>query len=110
MAKLADFTVTGKSGEKYKFEVYPKDSSWNEVAAVYLVTKRTIKPDGVGSHAHIYVGPTDNLKERFASHHKENCFTTREANCGCVLQVSSEQARLAIEADILAGDNWPCNV
>ena len=110
MAKLADYTVAGRSGETYKFEVYPKDSSWNEVAAVYLVTKRTIKPDGVGGqHENIYVGQTENIKARFASHDKENCFAARQANCVCVLQVSSEQARLAIEADILAGGRWPCN-
>ena len=109
MAKLADYTVTGKSGEQYRFEVYPKDSIWNEVAAVYLVTKRTIKPDGIGSHVHIYIGETENLKNRFASHDKEGCFTKHGANCVCVLQVSSGQARLAIEADILAGSDWPCN-
>ena len=109
MAKLADYTVTGKSGEKYTFGVYRKESSWNEVAAVYLVTKRTIKPDGGGSHAHIYVGQTDNLQQRFSSHHKEECFKSHGANCICVLQISSEQSRLAVEADILGKGKWPCN-
>ncbi len=109
MAKLADYPITGKSGEKYTFEVFRKDSLWNEVAAVYLVTKRTIKADGGGSHTHIYVGQTENLKERFANHHKEECFTQHGANCVCVFQVSSEQSRLAIEADILAAGEWPCN-
>jgi len=109
MAKLADYTVKGKSGQEYKFEVYPKDSSWNEIPAVYLVTKRTIKPDGGGSHTHIYVGQTDNLKTRHASHHKEECFAKHGANCICVFQVSSEQARVAIESDIVAAGGWPCN-
>jgi hypothetical protein len=109
MAKLADYPVTGKSGAKYTFEVYHKDSSWNEVGAVYLVTKRTIKPDGGGEHMHIYVGQTENLKERFANHQKEECFASHGANCVCVSQVSSEQSRLAIEADILAEGKWPCN-
>jgi predicted GIY-YIG superfamily endonuclease len=109
MAKIADYTVAGKSGQKYTFEVYAFDSSWGEVAVVYLVTKRTKKPDGGGSHAHIYVGQTDNLKERFGSHHKADCFTSHGANCLCVLQESSEERRLAIESDILDGGNWPCN-
>ena len=50
MAKLADHTETAKSGQKYTFEVYPKYSSWNEVAAAYLVTNRAIKAAGGDSH------------------------------------------------------------
>ena len=109
MSKIADYTVTGESGKVYTFEVYSYDASWNEVAAVYLVTKRMQKPDGGGSHTHIYVGQTDNLKERFSGHHKEDYFVLSDANALCVLQESSEQHRRRIESDILAGGNWPCN-
>ena len=107
-AKKANYTVSGKSGTKYTFGVYDSPGEWREVAGVYLITKRTVT-DGTGSHSHIYVGETDNLKERHASHHKEDCFQQHDANCLCFLAESSEQKRRAIEADVLAGGRWPCN-
>ena len=109
MPKLADYTVTGKSGKEYTFEVYSYDASWNEVAAVYMVTKRVKKPAGGGSHTRIYVGQTDNLKERFSGHHKEDCFVLYDGNALCVLQESSEQRRRLIESDVRGAGNWPCN-
>ena len=36
MSKIADLEIVGASGIKYSFEVYPLNSSWNEVGAVYL--------------------------------------------------------------------------
>jgi hypothetical protein len=109
MAKIATLTIAGKSGTQYEFEVYPLDSTWNEVAAVYTVTKRTVSKEGKGTHDYIYVGQTENLKERHDNHHKVDCFKRHAANCLCTHQVQSEQRRLAVEADILAGHTWPCN-
>lgn len=109
MAKIADYSVTGASKRIYTFEVYPYNSQWNEVAAVYVVTKRTPKTGGGGSHTNIYVGQTDNLKERHSGHHKEDCFKSEGANCLSVLREDSEEKRLDIESDILEGGYWPCN-
>jgi hypothetical protein len=49
MAKLAAATFTGKTGS-YNFEVYPADTSFNAVGAVYILTKREVGPDGKGRH------------------------------------------------------------
>ena len=46
MAKIADYTVTGKSGQRYAFGVYLYDMPWREIPAVLLVTRRTEKPNG----------------------------------------------------------------
>lgn len=109
MAKLSDIEIAGKSGTKYSFGVYPYATDWKEIGAVYVVTKRTVKPDGSGTHTFIYVGQTDNLKERHASHHKADCFENMEANCLCVCVEGSEKMRLTIESDLLASRSWPCN-
>ena len=109
MSKLGSLEIAGASGTKYSFAVYSLDTSWNEVAAVYVVTKRTPKPGGGASHSFIYVGQTDNLKERHMNHHKAECFTKHGANCLCVLVEEREETRLRIEADLLKGNMWPCN-
>jgi predicted GIY-YIG superfamily endonuclease len=109
MAKLGNLEIVGQSGTKYSFEVYPYDTSWKEIGAVYLVTKRTAKLDGSGTHTFIYVGQTDNLKERHENHHRADCFTRHGMNCLCVHVEQNEKTRLAIEADLLAAHNWPCN-
>ena len=109
MSKLSNIEIAGKSGSKYSFGVYPYDTTWKEIGAVYVVTKRTVQPNGSGTHDFIYVGQTDNLKERHTGHHKADCFTRRGANCLCALVEESEETRLAIETDLIAGHTWPCN-
>ena len=109
MTKLADLTVEGKSGNKYEFEVYPRVTAFNPVGAVYLVTKRTKKSDGTGTHEFLYVGETGDLRTRFDSHHKEDCFDEKGGNCICIHRDGSEKSRLAKESDLLEARNWPCN-
>ena len=58
MAKVASMEVTGQSGKKYAFDFYPTDTSFKASGAVYVITKRTPRPDGGASHAYIYVGET----------------------------------------------------
>jgi len=109
MAKISDLTLTGKSGKKYDFEVYSIDTAFNEVAAVYAVTKRYKNSSNEFKHTVIYIGQTDNLKERHDNHHKEECFKRNDANCICVHQDSNEKSRLAKEADLIAAYDPPCN-
>ena len=109
MSKIATLTVSGKSGNKYDFDVYSFNTSFKAIGAVYLITERTKKSDGGGSHSYIYVGETDDLSTRFNSHHKAACFTRQNANCKCIFAEESENKRLSIESDILDNDNFPCN-
>jgi hypothetical protein len=109
MSKLADLIVEGESGTKYKFEVYSRETTFNHVSAVYLLTKRTQKSDGTGTHEFLYVGETGDLGTRFDDHHKQDCFDRKGANCICVHRDGNEKSRLATESDLLAARNWPCN-
>jgi len=110
MAKIADYTVSGKSGSKYTFGMYEYPGTWKPVAAVYIITKRAVGADGKGKHTNIYVGQTSNLSERQEDHHKQDCFKRHAANCIGVLTEKDEQRRLDIEADIRNnGSLWPCN-
>jgi len=110
MAKIATYPIKGASGTSYTFDMYAYPGSWNSVACVYILTKREVKADGKGHHAHIYVGETGDLAERHDDHHKADCFEKHDANCIGILLEKGDQRRLDIETDIRNnGDAWPCN-
>ena len=108
MAKIADATFKGESGS-YDFEVYPADTSFNAVGAVYIFTKRTVGADGKGSHTLLYIGQTDSLKDRIPDHEKWPCAQRNGVNCVCAHRDDDEDSRLTKEADLLAAIDTPCN-
>lgn len=110
MAKLTEskFTITGKSGNVYEFNIYDMETIYNNVGGIYIFTKRTINNNNF-SHDLIYCGKTDDLSTRFNNHHKVGCIKKNEANCICVKKVTSEEERTYIEEDILQGNNFKCN-
>ena len=109
MAKLTTVSFTGKSGKKYSFDVYKFDTSWKDVSAVYIVTHAKPKSNGGHTHSVIYIGQTDNLKERFSNHNKQKCFEENEANRLCILMEQDEKTRLSIESDLIDLHDTPCN-
>ncbi len=110
MVKLGTLKLTGKSGNKYDFDVYPSNTSWDDgFACVYYISKRTPKSDGSGNHTPIYVGETSDLKDRLANHHKQNCFDSHNYNAVSRHQLSNEQSRLRVESDLIAAFGPPCN-
>ena len=109
MAKIGTITLTGASGTVYDFNVYPYDTKFNSIGAVYYVSKRTEKKDGTGSHTKIYIGQSGDLSERFDNHHKELCFEKKNANCISIYKVPYEDKRLDIEEDLIDSYEPPCN-
>ncbi len=109
MAKLASITFIGASGTKYKFNVYSWDTNFDEVAAVYFITKRIQESDGGYTHARIYVGQTNDLSKRFDDHHKASCFKRHGANCICIYREDDETERLRIESDLISQYSPRCN-
>ena len=95
-------TAIGKSGTKYEFQVFPWGTSFNAVAAVYLVLKKQ-----AGKYPVLYVGETEDLKERFENHHKQGCFDRNGKTHVGVLQEGIGTRRLRIEADLVANYNPP---
>ena len=105
---MSELTIKGRSGTPHSFNVHSLDSHIGEVPAVYVVTKR-YKDGDKYSHTTIYIGQTDNLKERFDNHHKQDCFKKHNANTLCVHPESSEKTRLSIETDLIKARNPSCN-
>ena len=108
MAKITDATFSGETG-KYAFEVYPSDTTFNSVAAVYVFTKRTVDSSGKGTHEFIYIGETESLATRIPNHEKWPCARRNGVNCICVHRDTNEDSRLAKEADLRAANRTPCN-
>ncbi len=67
MAKLGTTTFSGASGKKYSFDYYEFPGSWKEVAGVYIIARYDRTQNKIYQ---IYVGETDNLKERLSNHQK----------------------------------------
>lgn len=110
MPKISTVTFTGKSGNEYTFDVYDADTPWKDnVAAVYVVTRRYKGEDGKFYHAKIYIGRTDDLKDRFSNHHQQDCFDRNNATCICIYLETNESRRAAIETDLMQGNRTKCN-
>ncbi len=67
------------------------------------------KTDGSYSYKIIYIGQTDNLKERHSSHHKQECFDNNGATHLCVLIEQLQKERLRIECDLINNYQLICN-
>lgn len=89
--------------------LYPLDTSFKALGAVYFVTRRVPKPEGGGSHTYLYVGETGDLSTRFDDHHKQTSFDQHNANCIGIHLDSSQKSRLSKESDLHLGHEWLCN-
>jgi hypothetical protein len=108
VTQLATATWTGQSGENYSFTVYPINTRFRAVGAVYIFSKRTIS-NGSATHRFIYIGETGDLSTRFDNHHKANCIAKNEANCISIHLEDSDDRRLEIETDLCRLHDTPCN-
>jgi hypothetical protein len=99
----------GISGNSYTFNVHPWGVSLRSIGGVYVVTRAKPKLQGGRNHDVLYVGQTGDLSERFDNHHKADSFRRHGATDLCAMTEQSEKTRLAIEADLIAGYNPPCN-
>jgi hypothetical protein len=110
MTKLSTLTLTGVSGAEYLFDVYEADSNWNyAVECVYYISHRYQKADRGWSHTTIYIGETEDLRERLEDHHKQSCFDRHNYNAVSVHQDRSSVRRLEIETDLIEALSPPCN-
>ncbi len=101
--------LTGVSGTKYSFDVYPGGQNLPAIAGVYYVSVRKQNPSGGYSHNQVYIGESKNVADRLDGHEKGDCFASHGANCVSVHVESDNQSRLNKEADLIANYKPPCN-
>lgn len=104
MAAETSVTASGLSGTNYSFDVYPWNTPFRAVGAVYLVLRK-----GNPSFELLYVGQTDDLSSRFDSHHKQPCFDRKGRTHIGILVEPSEVKRLRFESDLVQKHKPTCN-
>ena len=104
-------TFSGKSGEKYRFQVWSLETRFKPLAAVYFVTKRSQDSSTYkrASHDSIFIGQTANLADPFGTQGQLDCFKKHGANCVCIYVHENEERRIAIEEDLIALHSTHCN-
>lgn len=100
MAKITDIKRHGVSGSTYPFEVYKygDDLDLDLGEVVYLLLKYDKE---LRKYIIMYVGQTEDLKQRFSGHHKKREFKSHGCNRIGIHQISGETKRLKAEMDIM---------
>lgn len=100
-------TLKWKLWKEYTFNLYAKDTNFNSVKAIYLISKRSNE----WNHTFIYIWQTEDLSTRFGNHHKQQCFEQNGYNCIGVMQIASQSDRDYIEKDLIEHNSpLSCNV
>jgi excinuclease UvrABC nuclease subunit len=106
MAKNFSAKFSGASHKVYSFDLYNFPGEWGEVAGVYLVARLDKNNNMV---CPVYVGETDNLKNRFSTHPKQACFDKNNANILGWISEGNELTRRSIETDLIDSLKPSCN-
>lgn len=109
MERYGTVLFNGASGYQYAFTAHPRDTVFNAVGAVYLMTVRSAKESGGFKHSSVYVGQTGDLSKTPLNPDQADCFDRCGANCVCVYLEEGLHARLVIQDDLLRTYNPPCN-
>jgi hypothetical protein len=96
----------GKSGAKYKYEVFKLNTTFKKKPGNYVFAKET-EP---GRFKPLYVGQTGDLSSRFTNHHAEDCLDRNGVTHITVhVNEAGDQARLDEETDIRNHYDPACN-
>lgn len=105
---MSKITFTGKSGQKYEFQLHTIGTELESNSGVYVFLRKLTK------YHLVYIGETHDFCERlntnFANHTQQRCIVNKGATHIATFRESDEGARLRIETDIRHGyPGTPCN-
>lgn len=109
MPKIGTIDFAGESGRMYTFNVYSIDNQLKPKSGVYVVTKRSEKPDGKVVHKKLYIGCTIDFSIGFNDHERMECFKSEGGNCICTYWEDSQELREKIVEDLVDNYHPPCN-
>lgn len=96
--------------ERYGFEVFPLDAEFEDVSAIYVISKRKIDKRKKGHHALVCIGQTESVLGEIKRHKKGKCVKKYQANVISILPEENEQKRLRIETDLKAAHTVVCTL
>ena len=109
--KISEAVFRGKKAP-YNFEVFPiefpADIEFEDVPAVYIISKRKLDKNGKAHHALVCIGQTESIVNELKRHKKGKCVKKLKANVVSLLVNTEEKERLRIEDDLKAAHSIPC--
>ncbi len=95
---------------RYDFQVYPLDFAFENVPAIYVISKRKTDHKKRAHHSLVCIGQTDSILSELQKHTQSKCVKKHEANVISILPEKSEKKRLKIEEDLKAAHQIVCNI
>ena len=102
MASLGKAMFKSKSGNQYRFKVFPLDTRFRQISGIYMIAHRDRGNHAGHRHKILYVGNTEDFSQPFEKHRKAQDLMRLGANCICVQSDKSEKSRLDKERDLIA--------
>ena len=102
MASLGKAMFKSKSGNEYRFKVFPLGTRFRKISGIYMIAYRGHDVRGAHRHKILYVGSTEDFSQPFEKHRKAQDLMRLGANCICVQSDKSEESRLEKERDLIA--------
>jgi hypothetical protein len=100
----------GKSGARYRFQAWPLDAKFKARGGIYIVTKRECLDrtfPSMGTHRCLAIGQTADFAASVLTQSELSKLTKQGANCICVYAIADEARRLAVEQDLIDGnEQW----
>jgi hypothetical protein len=108
MPSLGKTIFKGKSGNVYRFRVYPLNTRFRKISGVYVIGSRECT-SGSNRVVALYVGHTEDFSRPLDKHLKAKDFVEQGANCICVQSDAVEESRSTKEQDLIAALQPACN-
>jgi hypothetical protein len=98
---------TGKSGERYRFDVYAIAGKLPAVPGVYVVTRRALDERNFatrGTHRTLAIGEAADVAAAFSGKSEMKTLETHGATSICIRAVLDRPSRARIEQDLIEGN------
>lgn len=95
--------------DRYDFQVFPLDTDFEDVSAIYVISRRKIDREKKGHHVLVCIGQTDSVASEI-KRHKNKCIKKHNANVISILPEADEKKRFKIEEDLRAAHAIACRI
>ena len=109
---MPEITLTGQSGQSYKFICYSPGTDWYEVAGCYAFAIQHTNALAATPTRPFYIGQTDSFKRRMNEHQDDKWAKAKAlgANITLAFVEPNEALRLAMEQNLIRAYQPPLNV
>ena len=107
-AKAISSAVFRGAKNSYDFTVFPLDAVFENVPAIYIISRRVVDKSKKAHHALVCIGQTESLLDELKKHRKDKRAKKFAANSISLLREENENRRLKIETDLKAAHAIRC--